>query len=101
MTIYNSVEKYKDAVELADFMDESKAPKNPHRTILSEHEGIIKEIIKEDREESSNNVNLFYFSDTTSLTTSFRASLSLLSGLDISSAIISRTRSNPPGLDEI
>jgi cytochrome c556 len=48
---YNSVEKYKDAVELADFMDESKAPKNPHRTILSEHEGIVKEIIKEDREE--------------------------------------------------
>jgi len=26
---YNSVEKYKDAVELADFIDESKAPKNP------------------------------------------------------------------------
>lgn len=48
---YITVEKYKDAVELADFMDESKSPKNPHRTILSEHEEIIKEIRKTDREE--------------------------------------------------
>lgn len=48
---YITVEKFKDAVELADFMDESKSPKNPHRTILSEHEEIIKDIIKTDHEE--------------------------------------------------
>ncbi len=50
-TFYDTIERYKDAVELTDFMDESKAPKNPHRTILPEHEEIIKGIIKSDREE--------------------------------------------------
>ena len=50
-TFYDTIERYKDAVELTDFMDESKAPKNPHRTILPEHEDIIKDIIKSDREE--------------------------------------------------
>jgi hypothetical protein len=48
---YDTVERYKDAVELADFMDESKAPKNPYRTILSEHKEIVKEITKADRED--------------------------------------------------
>lgn len=48
---YITVERYKDAVELADFTDESKAPKNPHRTILSEHKEIVKEITKADRED--------------------------------------------------
>ncbi len=37
-TFYNTVERYKDAIDLPDFMDESKTPKNPYRKILPEHE---------------------------------------------------------------
>lgn len=50
-TFYDTLERYKDAIELTDFTDESKTPKNPYRKILPEHEEKIKELVKIDREE--------------------------------------------------
>ncbi len=50
-TFYDTLERYKGAFELTDFMDESKTPKNPYRKILPEHEEKIKELVKIDREE--------------------------------------------------
>jgi transposase len=50
-TFYDTIERYKDAIELPDFKDESKTPKNPYRKILPEHEERIKELVKMDREE--------------------------------------------------
>jgi putative transposase len=50
-TFYYTIERYKDAIELQDFMDESKTPKNPYRKILPEHEERIKELVKKDRED--------------------------------------------------
>ncbi len=50
-TFYDTLERYKDAIELIEFMDESKKPENPYRKILPEHEEKIKELVKIDREE--------------------------------------------------
>jgi hypothetical protein len=36
--------------DLGDFMDESRAPKNPRRKILGEHEERIKEIVRKNKE---------------------------------------------------
>jgi transposase InsO family protein len=50
-TFYDTLEKFKEAAELLDFMDESKAPKNHYRKLLPEHEEKIKELVKTDRDE--------------------------------------------------
>lgn len=58
-TFYETIERYKNASDLTDFMDDSKAPKEPHRTILPEHKELVKNIIKVDREELRKKQNQF------------------------------------------
>jgi len=53
-TFYNTINRYSDAKEEKDFMDKSKAPKNPAKKLKPEDIEKIKQIVRNDREKLGN-----------------------------------------------
>lgn len=50
-TFYNTVKRYSDAKEDRDYMDRSKAPKNPARKLKPEDIENIQQLVRNDRTE--------------------------------------------------
>ncbi len=53
-TFYNTINRYTHAKEERDYMDKSKAPKNPARKIKPEDKKMIQQMVKNDREHLGN-----------------------------------------------
>ncbi len=48
-TVHNTPRRYKEARELRDFLDQPKAPKNPHRKVTPEHVELVRQMWLEEK----------------------------------------------------
>ncbi len=49
-TLYDTLRRYGHARSLKDFLDRSRAPRNPFRKVTPEHEAILVRLAREDRD---------------------------------------------------